>query len=211
MKRIGILGGMGAAAGVRFLDLLVKECQRRGARCDVEFPEIVLYSIASSGMDETGITNPKRMRDDLSDGVTLLNDCDVDVILIACNSVHVYHDELQRNSKARIVNMPKLAVAMCPEVFGVICSRSAREATVYPATAMYPTWIDQEQVDDIIERIIGGTTKASDSPTLQTMIKHLFKAGAKKVILGCTELPLILPDIENVIDPARIAIAEVLN
>ena len=127
-KRIGILSGLGAAAGVRFLDMLVKECQNRGASKDSDFPEIVLFNMSSEGMDETGIIKPDIMKEDMLNGISFLDNCQVEVILIACNSVYVYYDYLQDHSFAKIINMPKVAMKFCGENYGVLCSRSTEKA-----------------------------------------------------------------------------------
>ncbi len=51
--------------------------------------------------------------------------------------------------------------------------------------------------------ILAGEKKESDKLELKEIINHLKNKGAEKVILGCTELPLLLTG-EEMVDTIRI-------
>src|SRR5712692_7802205 len=162
---------MGAAAGSRLYDFLIKRCQINGAEKDSDFPEVFLHNIPSKGMDEKGISNSEVVKQELLWSVMLLNRCVAEVILIACNSVHVYHKYLQSNSKAEILNMIDIAVedVGAVEKVGVLSSSSTRNCGLYAAALqarsieiVQTTDEQQNIVDMIIARVIAGTVNTID-------------------------------------------------
>ena len=213
MKKIGILSGMGAAAGARFYNILIEECQRRGAKDDCDFPEVVIYNLSSKGMDKTGICNDRVIKSDLLKAIYQLDLCGVDIIVMACNSVHIYYDYLQSHTKAQILNMVESAqnAAGCSQS-GIVSSRSTRKSGLY--RGLHVTDEQQAEVDSIIGRAIAGRSiglqRAQDQMTLYGIIDSLISSGAGTVILGCTELPLVIDRRMAVIDPAEIVIREAL-
>jgi aspartate racemase len=220
---IGILSGMGAAAGVHVLDLLIAECQRRGARADKDFPEILLYNLPASGMNEKGVTDENAIRVELLGGVKLLNEAGCRFIIIACNTVHVYREMLQRKSDALILDMPTAAIRTCAGLMkiGVLSSRTTRETGLYEkaikkmlgAECLQVSECEQGAVDMMIGHIIAGTVEGRHEIALQSIISDLVAAGAEKVILACTELPLMPLEFKPglLVDPAQEVVEEVLS
>jgi aspartate racemase len=213
-KKIGILSGMGAAAGARFYSVLVEECQRLGAKCDSDFPEVVLYNVSSKGMDETGVCDESTLKVDLLAALKHLDACGCELIIMACNTIHIYLRLLQHHTKAEILNMVDLTQqsAMANSV-GVVCSRTSRDRGLY--LGIQVTDEQQDEVDAMIGRVIAGYSgtaiHARDKMTLMGIIDSLFERGAQRVIIGCTELPLITERRTGTIDPAEIVIRRALT
>jgi aspartate racemase len=190
---IGILSGMGAAAGAHFYSELIKAYQRDGAMKDSDFPEVVLLNIPFNGTDNGGIASETRFIIDLKRGIAKLNYCNVKKIVIVCNTAHFYITELRESSRAYIVDMIDLALKECAgHSIGVICSRTAQEDQLYGKSPLYVTAKQQVVVDKLIQRAIVGTINSADCQALLDLIFYLLSKGAEKVILGCTELPLIM-------------------
>lgn len=205
MKKIGIVSGLGAAAGARFYSMLVKECQNRGARYDSDFPEVFLHNIPSLGMDETGICDHGLIQIELSKSIEHLNKSGAEIIMIACNTVHVYHGDLQAQSRAEILNMVEIASMRVTEgsVVGVLSSRSTKDSGLYRdaisrrgAKIIETTEEQQYLIDKSIGSAIAGIILFSDREYLTEIIISMRETGANKIILGCTELPIIV-DIRN--------------
>ncbi|MFB6198994.1 MAG: aspartate/glutamate racemase family protein, partial [Halobacteriaceae archaeon] len=57
-----------------------------------------------------------------------------------------------------------------------------------------------ERVTDIIMNILGGRKLEEDREYLRELIRALRRRGAETVVLGCTELPLLLDAPDGVID-----------
>ena len=200
--KIGIIAGMGAAAGARFYCDLITKCQSMGARKDSDFPEIFLHNMNSTGMDETGIVDPDTVKNDLMWSVRLLEGLGAEVIAIACNSVHVYYRYLQNHATAKILNMVEIAAeSVIPaNKVGVICSRSSKEYGLYKNSPVFAaaktkiietTEAQQIVVDGVIGRAIAGIGTVQDITDIGQIAASMKKSGAANVILGCTELPLV--------------------
>lgn len=216
-KKIGIVSGMGAAAGARMLSLLIKECQRRGAKLDRDFPEIILHNMPSEGLNNEGISDSVKFLNELAHSIKLLNSCGVEVIMIACNTAHLFYDELQRNSKAKILNMVEIA---CEELEGksvaVLSSRTTRDTSLY-TTALINKGVKkileadeatQNELDMIIENVIAGNDCRVDDFIMHGIVDRC-EIECDVVILGCTELTEII--IGECIDPMRKVIEKVLE
>jgi aspartate racemase len=204
---IGILSGMGAAAGAYFHTRLIKACQRAGAKRDCEFPEIIHYSMATTASDEKGIHDFTLLKEVALTGVKVLNNGGADLIVIACNTLHYFYDFLQSHSKAEILNLIKTTKEKCNGGYaGLISSRTTRDFNLY-SNCFYLSDEDQEIVDEIINRAIGGGNGLEDQGKIYAIIRK-FYGKSEKVILGCTELSMIMPPIINVIDPVDVIIEE---
>ena len=58
-----------------------------------------------------------------------------------------------------------------------------------------PTEAEREEIDRIImEELVRGVFKPAAVTYLQSVIRHLAEAGCDAVVLGCTEIPLVIAD-----------------
>lgn len=187
---IGILSGMGAAAGAHFYSNLVKTWQRNGATKDSDFPEVVLYNFPFNGTDSNGVASVDHFLSDLQFGIQKLNDWGVECIVITCNTAHSYLNQIQ--SKAEILNMVDIVQNKLEGVkFGVLCSRTARQEDLYSKASYYlESESDQSLLDSIIQRGIIGRITETDTINLLSMVTEMLDRGADSVVLGCTELPM---------------------
>lgn len=199
MKKIGIVSGLGAAAGAHLYTQLVKACQKKGAKRDCDFPEVFLHGIQSEGLDKHGISDFDTLRMELLDSIARLNGCGADVIIIACNTAHIFLKELQEASRAKILNMIEIASTGTGEgPVGIISSATTRFEGIYEKTlskqkvpCLHVYDYQQVILDSIIERVISGQNEVWDQEEVFSIIESLKDRGATKVILGCTELPLV--------------------
>lgn len=217
LPKIGIISGIGAAAGARMLNMLIAEVQKRGAKRDCDFPEIILHSMQSEGLDNTGIADAATFRMELLTSVLMLNRCGVDFIMIACNTAYLHHKELQGISRATILNMVNIASeGLEGKSVAVLSSRTTRDTGLY-ATALINNNVKsvveadeqtQKMIDMLIAHVIAGVNNPKDFELLYDIVKEYGK-HADEVILGCTELPVILS--HGCIDPMEKVIERVLS
>ena len=200
MKKIGIIGGMGAAAGARLYDMLIHECQKNGAEKDDDFPEVFLHNIPTKGLDQHGITDHAVIRRELVSSVDMLNKLGAEIIMVACNSAHVHLRYLQEKSQAEILNMVNITVENIGAAnrVGVISSSTTKDSRLYEEAlnardidVILTTTEQQEIIDALIEKAIRGRISDKHRQKLFYVVRSMFRRGADEVILGCTELPLI--------------------
>ena len=215
---IGILGGMGTQAGLDFCNKLA--ILNRG-KIDQEYPLFILYNKAnipgrpeSIGVHTGNLLNRlgnKKSRkkyllvlESLLKGCKLLKKSRCKFIVIPCNTAHYWYDDLKKKIKLPIINMPK-------EVYNhtkKVCKKNspigllATEGTL--KTGVYNKFFDKEyklicpnfniqkkSVNKAIQLVKMGNVKAA-SKTIKPAINFLIKRKCKKIILGCTELPIAI-------------------
>jgi len=215
---IGILGGMGTQAGLDFCNKLA--ILYRG-KIDQEYPLFLLYNKSNiPGRPESigvqtrnlsnRITNKKSKKKyllvlkSLLNGCTLLKKSKCKFIVIPCNTAHYWYDDLQKKINLPIINMPK-------EVFNHTkkkCKNNssigllATEGTI--RTGVYNKFFDKNfkliypnsktqinSVNKAIKFVKMGKVKAANK-VIKPAIDYLIKKKCKKIILGCTELPIAI-------------------
>jgi len=215
---IGILGGMGTQAGLDFCNKLA--ILNRG-KIDQEYPLFLLYnksnipgrpeSIGSQTKNLSNKSTNKRSREkyikvlqSLLKGCKLLEKNKCKFIVIPCNTAHYWFDDLQNKIKIPIINMPK-------EVFKFTkkkCKKNSKvgllatEGTL--KTGVYKKFFDKNyqliepsqkiqklSVNKAIKLVKMGNVKAA-AKAIKPAIDSLIKMKCKKIILGCTELPIAI-------------------
>jgi aspartate racemase len=201
MARIGIIGGLGAMAGVRMAQQLVELSQERGANRDEDFPDFLLLNVPARGMSEKGLVDPEFVFSALRKAVKLLSHAKCKYIVVACNTAHVFHTQLNNSTHAEVLNMIEAAadaVKGCKAV-GVIGSETTKAIKLYGKALakrgireIRTTDKEQDCVNNIINQVIAGRLKDIDRFRLAQVVDNLGNRGAERTILGCTELPVAL-------------------
>ena len=211
---IGILGGMGTQAGLDFCNKLA--ILYRG-KIDQEYPLFLLYNKSNiPGRPESiGVQTGKiaykfknikykKVLNSLLKGCQLLKKSKCKFIVIPCNTAHYWYEDLQKKIKIPIINMPR-------EVFlhtKKNCRRNsligllATEGTL--KTGVYNKFFDKKyklvspnnftqknSVNKAIKLVKMGKVKEANK-IIKPAINYLIKKRCKKIILGCTELPIAI-------------------
>jgi len=215
---IGILGGMGTQAGLDFCNKLA--ILNRG-KIDQDYPLFLLYNKSDipgrpesigiqTGKISNKLINKKSKKKYFSVLKSLIVGCQVlkkskcKFIVIPCNTAHYWYDDLKKKVKLPIINMPK-------EVFNYTkkkCKKNsligllATEGTL--KTRTYHNFFDKKyrlilpnshiqnnSVNKAIKFVKMGKVKEANK-IIKPAINYLKKKRCKKVILGCTELPIAI-------------------
>lgn len=203
-QTIGILGGMGHAAAGNLFEKMIGYAQRQyHAVQDEEYPPIILHSLPLAGFDETGVADEQTVRTQLMKNVMNLQAAGADVITIACNTVHIYFEELQAAVSVPIINMVEetMQTIQTSEIvaLGLFCSETTARTHLYQTThrpqgmeILEPNAEQQRKLNLVIEHVMGGQQDDSDVELLQSIATSYREAGAEGIILGCTEIPLAI-------------------
>ena len=215
---IGILGGMGTQAGLDFCNKLAM--QYRG-KIDQDYPLFFLYNKSNiPGRPEsigktTGILTNRfenlsskkkyeKVLKSLVEGCKKLEKAKCKFIVIPCNTAHYWYDDLQRKIKIPIINMPeevfKHAKKNCKKnsKIGLLATEGTLKTKVYDKIfnkqfqLFFPNnKLQKENVNVAIKDVKMGNVKKA-AKLIQPAIKYLLKNKCKKIILGCTELPIAI-------------------
>ena len=215
---IGILGGMGTQAGLDFCNKLA--IQYRG-KIDQDYPLFFLYNKSnipgrpeSIGKSTGALSNRfeniaskkkyEKVLKSLVNGCKKLERAKCKFIVIPCNTAHYWYEDLQKKIKIPIINMPK-------EVFkhtkknckknskiGLLATEGTLKTKVYDKifnknyVLFFPNnKLQKENVNRAIKDVKMGNVKRA-SKIIQPAINYLIKNKCKKIILGCTELPIAI-------------------
>ena len=138
------------------------------------------------------------------DGCNLLKKSKCNFIVIPCNTAHYWYDDLKKKIKLPIINMPK-------EVFnytkknckknssiGLLATEGTLKTGIYNKffdkkfKLVYPNEIIQKKnVNQAIKFVKMGNVKAANKK-IKPAIDFLISQKCKKIILGCTELPIAI-------------------
>ena len=215
---IGILGGMGTQAGLDFCNKLAM--QYRG-KIDQDYPLFFLYNKSNiPGRPEsigktTGILTNRfenlsskkkyeKVLKSLVEGCKKLEKAKCKFIVIPCNTAHYWYDDLQRKIKIPIINMPeevfKHAKKNCKKnsKIGLLATEGTLKTKVYDKIfnkqfqLFFPNnRLQKDNVNVAIKDVKMGNVKKA-AKVIQPAIKYLLKNKCKKIILGCTELPIAI-------------------
>ncbi|MCH8067529.1 MAG: amino acid racemase [Nanoarchaeota archaeon] len=201
-KSIGILGGMGPEATSELYMRIVRFLQEKGAKYDADFPPIYVYSLPLPDVVEN-VESEDVVVSMLVGAVKKLENFGVSFIAIPCNSVFSYFEQMQNAVSVPIINImdetAKKANEKRYKKVGLLGTKLTIKQKLFEKSlenynigVLNPTMMQQEDITKIIMNILSGKKLAEDKSKLKSIIKYLQGEGAEAVILGCTELPLIL-------------------
>jgi len=198
---IGILGGMGTQAGLDFCNKLAM--LNRG-KIDQKYPLFILYNKSNIPGRPENLHKYNKVLKSLITGCLMLQKNKCKFIVIPCNTAHYWYNDLQRKIKIPIISMPKEvflhAKKNCKKnsKIGVL----ATEATL--KTGVYNKYFDKNfklinpkksvqmsNVNKAIKYVKMGKIKNAEK-VIRPAVNYLIKKKCKKIILGCTELPLAI-------------------
>jgi len=203
-KRIGILGGISHESTIVYYDLLLRKYFARSK--NYYYPEIVIFSL-----DFQKFTDYEDQGDQVGyvryilQGVRTLEGAGVDFILMAANSPHAVFDAVALQAKVPMLSIVAVTAQSAFQT-GVrklllLGIKFTMQADFYPRafaelglTVITPSEIEQEEINRIIfdELVIGHFTAQSKTWLLALIEQYAQTAEIDGVILGCTELPLLL-------------------
>ena len=215
---IGILGGMGTQAGLDFCNKLA--ILYRG-KIDQEYPLFILYNKSNiPGRPESIVIQTKKLFNQQSNkkskkkyslvlksllkGCQSLKKSKCKFIVIPCNTAHYWYDDLKKKINIPIINMPK-------EVFNHTTKECKKDTTIgllategTIKTGIYNKFFDKRynliypkkniqinSVNKAIKLVKMGKVKTANK-IIKSAISYLIKKKCKKIILGCTELPIAI-------------------
>ena len=215
---IGILGGMGTQAGLDFCNKLAM--LNRG-KIDQEYPLFILYNksnipgrpesigvqtgnFSALPRNQKSIKKYNKVLKSLLEGCRSLEKSGCKFIVIPCNTAHYWYDDLEKRIHIPIINMPKEVFfhtrKMCKKnsKIGLLATEGTLKTKIYEKLfkneyeLIKP--IDSLQIKSVnktIKHVKMGNIKLAEK-TIRPAINFLIKNNCKKIILGCTELPIAI-------------------
>ena len=90
----------------------------------------------------------------------------------------------------------RLEKAYKEEISELAQAKATKETSSNGTDILIDSIYEQEKVNDIILRILAGFKLADDREYIRMLVRNFEKRGADAVILGCTELPLLISQLD---------------
>ena len=198
---IGILGGMGTQAGLDFCNKLTM--LNRG-KIDQKYPLFILYNKSNIPGRPENLHKYNKVLKSLIAGCLLLKKSKCKFIVIPCNTAHYWYKDLQEKFRIPIISMPKEvylhAKNNCKKNsrIGILATEGTLKTGVYHKffyknfTLISPKkFLQIQNVNKAIKYVKMGKIKNAEK-AIRPAINYLIKMKCKKIILGCTELPIAI-------------------
>jgi len=206
---------MGPAATVDFYGKLVRATP---ASEDQEHLRVVIWADPSV---------PSRQRAVLSGGedptpwlvvgVEHLMRCGAQILVAPCNTIHAYLPAVVNGRDIEFISIIDAAIDAVRKVdrsgpVGILATDAALSAGLYQAAlrdagrlSVLPSSSSQEALMRVVEAVKAGASGDQEQQVLRTVVAELQDGGASTVIAGCTEISVLLADLDadiHVIDPS---------
>jgi len=204
MKRIGIIGGIGPESTVDYYKLIIGAFHEKQA--DLGYPEIIIYSADLSSLMRIFETkNWENLTDWLLEKVIALHKAGAEFAVIGSNSPHIVFDKVSSRSPIPMLSIieetRKNAQKRGLKKLGLLGTRFTMESDFFKKPfgenemeVVVPEKEDQELIHHrLFSEIELGIIKDSTKEELLSIVRKMIdKHSIDALILGCTELPLIL-------------------
>ena len=198
---IGILGGMGTQAGLDFCNKLAK---LNKGKTDQQYPLFVLYNKSNIPGRPENLHKYNKVLKSLLAGCKFLEKSKCKFIVIPCNTAHYWFDNLQNKIKIPIISMPKEvydhSVKTCKKnsKIGILATEGTLKTGVYNKffdkkfKLINPIKsVQKNNVNKAIKLVKMGKIKEAEK-AIRPAVNSLIKMKCRKIILGCTELPIAI-------------------
>ena len=198
---IGILGGMGTQAGLDFCNKLAM--LNRG-KIDQKYPLFILYNKSNIPGRPENLHKYNKVLKSLIKGCILLQRNKCKFIVIPCNTAHYWYNDLQKKIKIPIISMPKEVYLHAKKnciknsKIGILATEGTLKTNVYNKffdknfELIAPKKSVQiKNVNKAIKYVKMGKIRDAEK-AIKSAVNYLIRMKCKKIILGCTELPIAI-------------------
>jgi len=226
MRTLGLIGGTGPESTIEYYRLLVAKYREQA---DGHSPPLIITSIDLKQMiDWMTAGNLAAVTDGLAAEFERLKNAGADIAALTANTPHIVFDELQQRSPLPLISIVEAACedarARGLNAVGLFGTRFTMQAPFYPAVfsragvkLVLPTHQEQEYIHEIY---LGELLKDVFRPETRARLLEIADEMKRRdniegVILGGTELPLLLRDEEHngmpLLDTTRIHVNKLVT
>ena len=225
MKVLGLIGGVGPETTVEYYRLLVEQCRAKTGK----YPRIIINSVdlqllldwmAENQLDKVADYGVKE--------IVRLYHAGAVLGALASNTPHIVFDQLRERSKIPLISIVEATCEHAKSLgltrVALIGTRYTMQANFYPKVfsasginLITPNPEEQSFIHDkYINELLNNQFLMDTRAAVLTIVDNLkFREGIEAVILGGTELPLLLRAEEHngirLLDTSRIHVAALIE
>jgi len=202
-KKIGIIGGLSPESTVSYYLHITRAYVAKFG--NYTYPEIIIYSVNLENYHRwRGENKWDLIINDMVDIANKLQVAGADFGLIATNTMHRVFDQVQQQIALPLLNLIDVTAKDVKQKnikkIGLLGTKYTMSEDFYRLgleknnlSVLVPSPEDQEVIHRIIvEELVRGDILESSKTEYLNIINKLKQKGAEGVILGCTEIPLLI-------------------
>lgn len=203
MKKIGLVGGTGWVSSQEYYKIINETVNKNQG--GLTFPEIILYSVNYGNIyacnqqnDREGVYSIVKKA-----GETVCN-AGADFIALCANTLHFTYDQLQTEIDVQILHIADATAAAIKskgiKKVGLLGTRETMELDFYKTRlaehdieVIVPEKPEREFIhDSIMNELLKEVFLPETKTGFLSIMNKLADKGAEGMILGCTEIPLLI-------------------
>lgn len=206
MKTIGIIGGLGPESTVDYYKEIIAAFNAKYV--EMTYPEIIIYSASINELMKFVETkNWPRLSEWLLEKISSIHRAGAEFAVIASNTPHIVFDEIKSKSLIPLLSIVEETCNKAQEMnlknIGLMGTKLTMEADFYKKpfiskgiSVVVPSEEEQQLIHHkLFSEIELGIFKDSTREELLAIAKRMVdEEGIDALILGCTELPLVLTE-----------------
>ncbi len=223
-NKIVIIGGMGPQASLYFHKLIIDNAAKSGANDNADYPEVIHFSIPVKDFINADDSQPAL--DMIKSSLSNISVCRNDLVFLTCNTAHLLKNEIETSGKLTITPLMGAIGDHLSEKnysglkIGVLASPTTIKSELYSSEirkqgneVIAPSLKDQNKLEKIIRSVLANKNPKKYEKDLNKIIKNLKSKGSEKIVVGCTELSVVLKDSrdKSLLDPLKLLIDQKLN
>ncbi|MCA0230830.1 MAG: amino acid racemase [Bacteroidetes bacterium] len=204
MKKIGIVGGISWTSTLDYYRFINEETNRKLG--SLNFAECIIYSVNFENFSSSNADyNWEATFELLSNAASKLKDAGAEVILLGANTAHIVAERVAqkvglplidiRVATANAIHKRQLKkIGLLGTVYTMELDFYKKKLTeeglevIIPATKAEIDFIEQT----LLHELGKGTLLQSTKQEYIAIINRLIEQGAEGIVLGCTEIPLLI-------------------
>lgn len=205
MKTIGLIGGMSWESSVEYYRIINEEIRRQlgglhSAKCilySVDFEEIERYQ-AEGEWEKAGNV--------LGTAARSLEQAGAEMLILCTNTMHKISSNIEENTTIPFLHIADAIAnritSFGMKTVGLLGTKYTMEQDFYKARieanglqVLVPNDVERARINQIIfEELCLGEIKEESKEYFLQVMKHLVGEGAEGIILGCTEIGLLVKE-----------------
>ena len=208
-KTIGMIGGLSPESTMLYYQFITRRYYEQFQ--NHEYPEIIIYSVNfQKYIDWAYQEQWQDVITDLTNILFNLRSAGADFAIIACNTIHVVFEQISQHSPIPILSIidatAEAIQAQHIEKVGLLGTQFTMEQpfyrerlTKFGISTVIPDRSQREFLDTIIlDELSQGIINPLTRRKVLGIIDSLISQGAIGIVLGCTEIPLLITHHESV-------------
>ena len=203
MKTIGLIGGMSWESTITYYSIINEYVKKTLG--GLHSAKIILYSVEFDEIEKCQSTgNWEKSADILGDAACKLEKAGADMVLICTNTMHKVYSQIQSHVSVPVIHIADATADALQKdrvsKVALLGTRYTMREDFYKSRLIdrgFEVLIPENEDIDIVNRIIFdelcvGEIKDDSRREFIRIIENFASKGAKAVILGCTEIGLLV-------------------